>query len=82
MSPATAWLALMAICALCIVLLARKIRAFDGGLKRHALSLSCNIVFENISKFYGEVLGVNRVNLVLDPGSPALSVRTVPGKRR
>ncbi len=30
------------------------------------------IVFENVSKFYGEVLGVNRVNLVLDPGITSL----------
>ena len=26
------------------------------------------IVFENVSKFYGEVLGVNRVNLTIPPG--------------
>src|SRR5215468_958042 len=26
------------------------------------------IVFENVSKFYGDVLGVNRVNLSLPPG--------------
>ena len=25
------------------------------------------IVFENVSKFYGEVLGVNRVSLAVDP---------------
>lgn len=30
------------------------------------------LVFEDISKFYGEVLGVNRVNLVLDPGITGL----------
>ena len=30
------------------------------------------IVFEDVSKFYGEVLGVNRVNLVLDPGITGL----------
>ncbi|HLH08859.1 MAG TPA: ABC transporter ATP-binding protein [Terriglobales bacterium] len=30
------------------------------------------IVFENVSKFYGEVLGVNRVNLALDPGITSL----------
>src|SRR5947199_7320493 len=30
------------------------------------------IVFENVSKFYGEVLGVNRVNLVLPPGVTSL----------
>ncbi len=31
-----------------------------------------NIVFENVSKFYGEVLGVNRVNLSLPPGLTSL----------
>jgi ABC-2 type transport system ATP-binding protein len=30
------------------------------------------IVFEDVSKFYGEVLGVNRVNLVLTPGITSL----------
>lgn len=33
---------------------------------------SSNIVFENVSKFYGEVLGVNRVNLSLPPGITSL----------
>lgn len=30
------------------------------------------IVFDNVSKFYGEVLGVNRVNLTLPPGVTSL----------
>src|SRR5438094_4416767 len=30
------------------------------------------IVFENVSKFYGEVLGVNRVNLTTPPGITSL----------
>src|SRR5438552_2637698 len=30
------------------------------------------IVFENVSKFYGEVLGVNRVSLALPPGVTSL----------
>src|SRR5215475_1644077 len=33
---------------------------------------SNNIVFENVSKFYGEVLGVNRVNLSLPSGVTSL----------
>lgn len=33
---------------------------------------SDQIVFENISKFYGEVLGVNRVNLSIPPGITSL----------
>jgi ABC-2 type transport system ATP-binding protein len=31
-----------------------------------------DIVFENVSKFYGEVLGVNRVNLAIPPGITSL----------
>ena len=30
------------------------------------------IVFEDVSKFYGEILGVNRVNLVVQPGITSL----------
>src|SRR3954469_18766396 len=31
-----------------------------------------NIVFDNVSKFYGEILGVNRVNLSIPPGVTSL----------
>ncbi len=31
-----------------------------------------SIVFDNVSRFYGEVLGVNRVHLVLEPGITGL----------
>ncbi len=39
------------------------------------------IVFEDVSKFYGEVLGVNRISLSLPPGittlvGPTGSVKT------
>lgn len=34
--------------------------------------MSGQIVFENVSKFYGEVLGVNRVNLSIPPGITSL----------
>ncbi len=30
------------------------------------------IVFEDVSKFYGEILGVNRVNLSVAPGITSL----------
>lgn len=30
------------------------------------------IVFEDVSKFYGEILGVNRVNLIIEPGITSL----------
>ena len=40
------------------------------------------IVLEDVSKFYGEILGVNRVNLSIPPGSPASSDPTAPAKRR
>ena len=36
------------------------------------MSADNRIVFENVSKFYGEVLGVNRVNLSLPPGVTSL----------
>jgi ABC-2 type transport system ATP-binding protein len=35
-------------------------------------SSSQMIVFEDVSKFYGEILGVNRVNLSVDPGITSL----------
>ena len=38
------------------------------------------IVFEDVSKFYGEVLGVNRVNLSLPPGITSLWAPTVPAR--
>ncbi|HEY7212797.1 MAG TPA: ATP-binding cassette domain-containing protein, partial [Bryobacteraceae bacterium] len=34
--------------------------------------MSGRIVFENVSKFYGDVLGVNRVNLSIPPGITSL----------
>ena len=34
--------------------------------------MSDRIVFENVSRFYGEVLGVNRVNLAIPPGVTSL----------
>jgi ABC-2 type transport system ATP-binding protein len=36
------------------------------------MTTSKQIVFDNVSKFYGEVLGVNRVNLSLPPGITSL----------
>src|ERR1700722_14542119 len=30
------------------------------------------IIFDNVSRFYGEVLGVNRVSLVIPPGITSL----------
>ncbi len=36
------------------------------------MSKDHNIVFDNVSKFYGEVLGVNRVHLDLEPGITGL----------
>src|SRR2546421_9329531 len=40
-----------------------------GGAR---MTANNRIVFENVSKFYGEVLGVNRVNLSLPPGVTSL----------
>src|SRR5260370_17730322 len=36
------------------------------------MTTSNKIIFDNVSKFYGEVLGVNRVNLSLPPGVTSL----------
>lgn len=36
------------------------------------MSLNNRVTFENVSKFYGEVLGVNRVNLSIPPGVTSL----------
>ena len=36
------------------------------------MSRSDNIVFDEVSKFYGEVLGVNRVSLQIEPGITSL----------
>ena len=35
-------------------------------------SLESNITFDDVSKFYGEVLGVNRVSLSIPPGITSL----------
>jgi ABC-2 type transport system ATP-binding protein len=34
--------------------------------------MSESIIFEDVSKFYGEILGVNRVNLQISPGITSL----------
>src|SRR6266851_4503400 len=36
------------------------------------ISLENTIVFDNVSKFYGEILGVNRVSLAIPPGITSL----------
>lgn len=36
------------------------------------MTANCQIVFNNVSKFYGEVLGVNRVSFTLEPGITSL----------
>jgi len=45
-------------------------------------SVANALVFENVSKFYGEVLGVNRIDLAIGPASPVSWDRTVPARRR
>jgi ABC-2 type transport system ATP-binding protein len=42
------------------------------GESAAALSFEQMIVFEDVSKFYGEILGVNRVNLQIAPGITSL----------
>src|ERR1700704_1403512 len=59
------------VCVRCVFLVARSQAA---GTRGGALMTTANgsIVFENVSKFYGEVLGVNKVNLALPSGVTSL----------
>lgn len=41
-------------------------------MRSNSEHLSSEIVFEDVSKFYGEILGVNRVNLTIIPGITSL----------
>ncbi|MCI0664695.1 MAG: ABC transporter ATP-binding protein [Acidobacteria bacterium] len=41
-------------------------------MNSHNEQRASEIVFENVSKFYGEILGVNRVNLTIGPGITSL----------
>src|SRR5205807_9436867 len=43
-----------------------------AGLRGYQVSDRDRIVFEDVSKFYGEILGVNRVNLSIPPGVTSL----------
>ena len=64
-----AWSALFCFCG--VVLLPA--REETAGLPRGAvMSGDQKIVFENVSKFYGDVLGVNGVNLSIAPGITTL----------
>ena len=63
---AQAWGALLVYCAICLGLLMRKVRAYEVD------PVNDRIVFEDVSKFYGEILGVNRVNLSIPPGITSL----------
>src|SRR5579864_6348050 len=56
----------------CLLLAARsQITRAGGGTLMNPVH-DGKIIFENVSKFYGEVLGVNRVNLSLPPGVTSL----------
>ncbi len=41
-------------------------------MRSNSEHLSSEIVFEDVSKFYGEILGINRVNLTIMPGITSL----------
>ena len=63
----------------CLALLVRKVQSLRGGRSDRfdreaiaALIMHDRIVFEDVSKFYGEILGVNRVNLSIPPGVTSL----------
>src|ERR1700741_2201737 len=44
----------------------------DGIRNPHSAIRNSLIVFNDVSKFYGEILGVNRVNLKIAPGITSL----------
>ncbi|HEX8196092.1 MAG TPA: ABC transporter ATP-binding protein [Pyrinomonadaceae bacterium] len=46
--------------------------ATESTLSAASVSSDAMIVFEDVSKFYGEILGVNRVNLQIAPGITSL----------
>src|ERR1700741_2498053 len=50
----------------------QKVAAPSAAVTSARTSVENRIVFENVSKFYGEVLGVNRVNLSIEPGITSL----------
>src|SRR5579864_8279192 len=56
----------------CLFLAARSQAARAGGGALMTPTTNSSIIFENVSKFYGEVLGVNRVNLSLPSGVTSL----------
>src|ERR1044071_6653984 len=56
----------------CLLLAARSQIACAGGRTLMTPTAKSIIFFEIVSKFYGEVLGVNRVNLSLPPGVTSL----------
>src|SRR5579871_5067554 len=58
-------------CAAC-VLCAQPGAAAAQGARLRGDQVSDRIVFEDVSKFYGEILGVNRVNLSIPAGITAL----------
>lgn len=44
----------------------------EANVKSEVRNSSSEIVFDNVSKFYGEILGVNRVSLQIAPGITSL----------
>ena len=48
------------------------LRSNSRPCSRRQFRLQQTVEFRNVSKFYGEVLGVNRVNLVIPPGITSL----------
>src|SRR6478735_1372621 len=71
-SPALGCMGITVIALRRVLLAARPQTARAGGGTRMTATTNSSIIFENVSKFYGEVLGVNRVNLTLPPGVTSL----------
>src|SRR5690242_6057851 len=52
----------------------------NGLMTKETSNPQSEIVFDNVSKFYGEILGVNRVTLAIPPGITSLVGPTGAGK--
>ena len=66
------WAVLAALCLVCLYMLTRKIRGYRGGEVSEAPVNNAAIVFNTVSRFYGEVLGINKVSLTIPPGVTSL----------
>ena len=64
------WFALFVLAAMCLLYAGAQDPRGGGGAM--SAPLSDNLIsFANVWRFYGEILGINKVTLTIPPGSPA-----------